>query len=217
MFAENQLLKTTEAAVVAGVDVQNVNKLIDDDILPKELFVQNDARRVLPGGCAAINFYFHSADILDAVERRRAIRLLAPRLSELWWSSFANNLKQDWTLHNRFVTIDFKDVLADTWNRLHRLAAAHDAVVSDPHILSGTPVIKGTRVPVYAVAAQVAAGVSPERIREDYPSLEDEKIELAAIYAKANPLRGRPSSFRVKLPQGAKLNARQSFRSGKAV
>lgn len=217
MLAESQLLKTTEAAVVAGVDVQNVNKLIDDDILPKELFVQNDGRRVLPGGCAAINFYFHTADILDAMERRRAIRLLTPRLRDLLWSSFARNLEQDWTLHNRFVTINFRDVLADTWDRLHRLAAAHEAVISDPHILSGTPVIKGTRVPVYAVAAQVASGVQPERILEDYPSLDDEKIELAAIYAKANPPRGRPTFFRVKLPQGTKLNARQSFRGGKAV
>ncbi|TIV13779.1 MAG: hypothetical protein E5V95_32920 [Mesorhizobium sp.] len=72
MLAQSQLLKTTEAAVVAGVDVQTVNKLIDEDILPKELFVQNDGRRGLPGGCAAINFHIHTAGILDAMERRRA-------------------------------------------------------------------------------------------------------------------------------------------------
>lgn len=216
MLAENQLLRTTEAAVVAGVDVQNVNKLIDEDILPKELFVQNDGRRVLPGGCAAISFYFQSADILEATERRRAIRLLMPRLRDLSWTSSAGNLEQDWTLHNRFVTIDFRHVLTGMWDRLHRLTIARDAVVSDPHVLGGTPVIKGTRVPVYAVAAQVAAGVPQERIREDYPSLDDEKIELAAIYAKANPPRGRPASSRIKLPQGAKLDARKSF-PGKAV
>lgn len=217
MPAESELLKTTEAALVAGVDVQNVNKLIDEDILPKELFDQSDGRRVLPGGCAAINFYIHTAGILDAMERRRAIRLLSPRLRELLWSSPARDLERDWKVHNHFVTIDFKRVLAETWNRLHRLAAAHDAVASDPHILGGTPVLKGTRVPVYAVAAQVAAGVPLERIREDYPSLDDEKIELATIYAKANPPRGRPSPSRVKLPQGTKLNARRSFRGGKAL
>ncbi|RUW81788.1 MAG: DUF433 domain-containing protein [Mesorhizobium sp.] len=216
MLAQSKLLRTTEAAVVAGVDVQNVNKLIDDDILPKELFDQSDGRRVLPGGCVAINFYIHTAGILDAMERRRAIRLLSPRLRQLVWSNLAGDLEQDWTVHNQFVTIDFKSVFAETWNRLHRLAAAHDTVASDPHILGGTPVLKGTRVPVYAVAAQVAAGVPLERIREDYPSLDDEKIELAAIYAKANPPRGRPSPSRVKLPQGAKLNAHRSFRGGKA-
>jgi len=213
MLTESQLLRTTEAAVVAGVDVQHVNKLIDDDILPKELFVQKDGRGVLPGGCAAISFYLLSADILDATERRRTIRLLTPRLRDLLWTSFARNLEQDWTVHNRFVTIDFRTVLADTWDRRRKLTLAHKAVVSDPHILGGTPVIKGTRVPVYTVAAQLAAGLPPERIREDYPSLDDKKIELAAIYAKANPPRGRPSSSRVKLPQGAKLEARRSIRS----
>lgn len=54
-------------------------------------------------------------------------------------------------------------------------------------------------------------------LREDYPSLDGEKIELAAIYAKANPPRGRPSPSRVKLLLGAKLNTRRSFCREKAL
>ncbi len=70
MLTESHFLKTTEAAVVADVEVENVNKLIDNHILPDELFVQNGGRRVLPGGCVAINFY--------ALERQH---------SELHWES----------------------------------------------------------------------------------------------------------------------------------
>lgn len=42
--------------------------------------------------------------------------------------------------------------------RLRRLAQARQMVVEDPKILSGTPVIKGTRVPLYDVAAAVDLG-----------------------------------------------------------
>ena len=35
---------------------------------------------------------------------------------------------------------------------------AQDAVVSDPEILGGVPVLRGTRVPAHDVAASVAAG-----------------------------------------------------------
>jgi uncharacterized protein (DUF433 family) len=218
MLPETQLLKTTEAAVVAGVDVHNVNKLIDDDILPNELFVLGNGRRVWPGGCAAVSFYFRAAGILDAHERRRTIRFLTPRLRDLdlWTSHFASQLKEDWTVHNRFVTIDFAAILSDTAKRLDKLTAAREAVVADPAILSATPVIKGTRVPVYAVAAKVAAGTPVEQILEDYPSIDKKKIELAAIYAKANPPRGRPSD-RLRLPQGATPSSRHSFPRRKAV
>ena len=52
--------------------------------------------------------------------------------------------------------------------------------------------MRGTRVPVHDVAASVAAGLPTDRILAAYPSLDADKIELAAIYAEANPARGRP-------------------------
>lgn len=65
--------------------------------------------------------------------------------------------------------------------------AARDAVVSDPEILGGAPVLRGTRVPVHDVAASVAAGVPLDRILATYPSLDAEGIALATIYAEACP------------------------------
>jgi uncharacterized protein (DUF433 family) len=64
------------------------------------------------------------------------------------------------------------------------------------------PLIRGTRVPVYDVAASVAAGIPIERILSAYPGIDREKVELAAIFAEANPPRGRPRS-RGELPKGA--------------
>ena len=65
-------------------------------------------------------------------------------------------------------------------------------VIENPEILSGTPVIKGTRIPVYDIAALFDSGTPMERILKSYPSLKKWQIELASLYARAVPPRGRP-------------------------
>jgi uncharacterized protein (DUF433 family) len=57
-------------------------------------------------------------------------------------------------------------------------------------------------VPVYDVAASVSASIPIERILSAYPTLDREQVELAAIFAEANPPRGRPRA-RAELPKGA--------------
>lgn len=70
-----------------------------------------------------------------------------------------------------------------------RLASlVHDLVTTDPEILGGMPVIKGTRVPVYDVAASMKAGISRDRILAAYPTIKDQHLDLAVAYAEANPL-----------------------------
>jgi uncharacterized protein (DUF433 family) len=68
--------------------------------------------------------------------------------------------------------------------------------------LSGTPVILGTRIPVYDIAASLSAGIPTERILRAFPALDAEKIELAKIYTAANPPRGRPRAH-VERPAGS--------------
>lgn len=49
-------------------------------------------------------------------------------------------------------------------------------VVEGPEILSGTPVIKGTRVPVYDIAAAIDSGTPMDRILKSYPSLKTGRL-----------------------------------------
>jgi uncharacterized protein (DUF433 family) len=70
-----------------------------------------------------------------------------------------------------------------------------EAIVSDPEILGGMPVIKGTRVLVYDVAASVKAGISRDRILSAYPTIKEHDLDLAVAYAEANPLQGRDRRF----------------------
>jgi uncharacterized protein (DUF433 family) len=48
---------------------------------------------------------------------------------------------------------------------------ASDLIVRDPGILGGRPVFRGTRVPVDALFANLADGLSLDEILESYPTV----------------------------------------------
>jgi uncharacterized protein (DUF433 family) len=195
-------LTATEAAVVAHVSVRDVNRAIDERILPAGFFRAGAERNVLAAGCPLIAFYFESAERLTSKERLWAIERAGPRLKKSGASAALRD--EDWTFRDEFLSIDLAPFVRRTSERLARLAQARAAVVASADVLGGTAVIRGTRVPVYDVAASVAAGIPPERILAAYPSLDAEKIELAAIYAQATPPRGRPRRAAAR-PKGAKV------------
>ena len=74
--------------------------------------------------------------------------------------------------------------------------------------MRGTPVFKGTRIPVDLVADMLAQGATAEEILEGYPTLNEERSPLRPLYMRAFPRRGRPS----RRPwQGEKARGRKSF------
>ena len=93
-------------------------------------------------------------------------------------------------------------------NQLKKLARIEEMVISDPEIMRGTPVFKGTRIPVDLVADMLAQGATADEILEGYPTLSKEKIAMAPLYMRAFPRRGRPS----RRPwQGKKARGRKSY------
>jgi len=58
-----------------------------------------------------------------------------------------------------------------------------ERIESDPGILLGKPVIKGTRIPVYLILELLGAGYSPEKVVETYPSLTLDDVKAAIQYA----------------------------------
>jgi uncharacterized protein (DUF433 family) len=184
MTTQIEVLTATETAVVAGVSVRDVNRIIDERILPETFYSTESVRSFRVDACALISFYFHAADRLTSEERQRTI-MAASSLS-LEWKGGKNCLIQD-----DFLTVNLFSFLKSAHDRLARLSKARDLVVMDEDVLGGTPVIKGTRVPVYDVAASMETGISMKRILSAYPGLDEKAVELAALYAEANPQRGR--------------------------
>ena len=58
-------------------------------------------------------------------------------------------------------------------------------ITTDPKILAGKPVIKGTRIPVYLVLNLLAKGYTPEKIIKTYPQLTKRDIKAVLEYAQA--------------------------------
>jgi len=90
------------------------------------------------------------------------------------------------------VTVDVGPIAQDVETGLDLLAKAKAIVVSDKGILSGTPCIAGTRIPVHDLADMLSNGDAPAAILTAYPQLSSELLDLAAAYAQAYPRRGRP-------------------------
>ena len=185
MEAIMEHLTTTEAAVAAGVSLPQVNRVIDERILPDDWYSTSPTRTVRTDACLLISFYFETADWLTASARLQTIRNAVAH-GHTWeqWKNYA--------VDDHFLTVRFADLWKSVDGRLRKLMAAEEMVVEDPEILSGTAVIRGTRVPVQIVAALFDAGTPMERILKSYPSLTELQVELASIYAKAVPQRGRP-------------------------
>ncbi len=58
-----------------------------------------------------------------------------------------------------------------------------DRIQTDPEIMRGKPVIKGTRITVELVLRRLADGVSVDELLEAYPHLERSDILAAFQYA----------------------------------
>ena len=58
-----------------------------------------------------------------------------------------------------------------------------DRIVSDPNVLGGKPIIKGTRISVEMVMEWIASGASRDDILKSYPHLSKEEVQQVAGYA----------------------------------
>jgi uncharacterized protein (DUF433 family) len=91
------------------------------------------------------------------------------------------------------VEIDVGRLVGDVMARTEKYRADRDAfIVVDDAIKGGTPVIRGTRMTVYAVLGRIEHGDTVEEILADNPDLTRDALEAAIIYARTHPLVGRP-------------------------
>lgn len=58
----------------------------------------------------------------------------------------------------------------------------HDRITWDPKIMSGKPVIKGTRIPVETILRWLGKGVTQEELTAEY-LLSPEDVRAAQVFA----------------------------------
>lgn len=76
--------------------------------------------------------------------------------------------------------------------RLGKLARLRHLVAVDRHLQGGAPTFRGTRIMVRHLAGLVRNRVARQEIAEDFPQVTDEMLELAVLYDRLYPQRGRP-------------------------
>jgi uncharacterized protein (DUF433 family) len=95
---------------------------------------------------------------------------------------------------SRVLRVAMTENAADVAKRAFDYVRLREKFVEvDPGRMGGTPVIRGTRVPVRTLAQLVEGGESPKALKEDYPHIPEEAYDVAVLWAKGNPRRGRPA------------------------
>jgi uncharacterized protein (DUF433 family) len=179
MRPHDTLFTTTEAAVLTGLPLKAVNNAIDKKTV--SAVAGKEGGRLLDA----------RALVSLAIERRLADRV-APELRRQVFEALAEAPRNVVSLEGGLLKIDLREPRRELATSLRQLRRAKHLVVSDPEIMGGDPVFRGTRLPVHMVAELLAKGSTQAELLEAYPRLTDEMIRVAPIYAAAYPLRGRP-------------------------
>ena len=198
-----------EAACLSGLSRRDIDRVIDERIVPDAMLAGGEVRMITTAACALARFYFETAATLTAVTRRRIVtnmseRLLAQRAATPGKRIDLGRL----TFDEGVIHVEFAGFLRDVIAARKRLMGAEKLIISDDEILGGEPVFKGTRVPVRQVAAALAAGESAQRVRDAYPAISDAMLAAAPAWARAHPARGRPPGVASAIA-GAKLKSRR--------
>jgi uncharacterized protein (DUF433 family) len=178
MQRHDTLFTTTEAAVLTGLSLKAVNNAIDRNTVT-----------AVPGREGGRFLHAHALVSLW-VERRLSARIATPELRRKVFDALAEAPRDVVSLEDGLIKIDLRQPRREIAASMRDLRRARRMVLTDPEILGGDPVFRGTRVPVHLIAQLVAQGSEPEQLIESYPRLSAEMIRLAPIYANAYPLRG---------------------------
>jgi len=200
--SENRWIPLAQAAAAAGATVRDINRVIDEHLLPDDMILSKPSRSLSVWGCMLARFYFASSAALTKEERLATIGQIAEALKG------APGLVPNLLVRHGFISIDLGMFQAETMKELDLMISAEEQIHSDPEILGGEPVFKGTRIPVYAVVASLAAGEDATTLRRAYPALDDDKLAAAKAYVDSHPRRGRPPA-RVRPQDGTVVSTRR--------
>ena len=186
-----------EAACVTGVPLRQVHRIIDAGVLGSAAARREGSRIVHRDGLVSLKLAHETTALFTLDARRRLVRFLLGH-------------PEAESARVRDVSVDVRSMREEVRSALSRLARARETIAADEAVLSGTPCIRGTRIPAHDIAEMLANGDEVGAIRDAWPVLTEEQIEAAALYARAYPRRGRPRNAPV-------WRSRKSVASGEAA
>jgi uncharacterized protein (DUF433 family) len=190
------LLTRREAAHIAGVSVRALDKAVEEQIVRPS---RRAGQALLPVEDVAVVALLREIPVSLPVATKQRIRSWLRALDPAMVGS-------EFEL-SAALRVSYTQSVADVVDRLNEYVRLREAYIArDPGVMGGEPVIRGSRVPVRSLARQIELGEDPDVLREDYPHIPAEAFEAAALWAAANPRRGRPvgrrSGSRTRIGRG---------------
>jgi uncharacterized protein (DUF433 family) len=174
----------SQVSAVTGLPLPAVHKAIEYKLIrPKWVREGHSVQRLLSGSQAIyLRLEARGLRSLPLAARRRVARAVEqnPGIDVMAVSE------------GGVILIQCKSARKEVEAGLRRLTEARRMVESDSEVMRGAPVYRGTRIPVQTIADMLSQGTTVAEILEGYPALTREKVELAPMYVKAFPRRGRP-------------------------
>jgi uncharacterized protein (DUF433 family) len=173
-----------QASAVANLPLPAVHKLIERHLIrPRRLRTGRSIQRMLS-----------REQVLYLRLEAEGVRLLPIAARRAIAKKIESSPEIDFVVltEGSALLIQVKSVRHELDQELKKLERAEKMITCDPEIMRGTPVYRGTRIPVELIADMLSQGATPEEILEGYPALDREKVELAPLYVQAFPRRGRP-------------------------
>ena len=187
-----RLYTPAEAGAVSGLKLKAVHNAIDKHIVEPvgkaHLAAIGKVNRVGPRfltgeDLVRLRVWRGVGDTLSAERRQRLFVAIAAQPS-------AKTVQAD-----ELLIVDVGKARKQVDRGVRDLEAAEALVAKDKGTLGGEPVFKGTRIPVYGIAAMLDAGATVKDLLAGYPKLTERMLDLARIWAAAHPRRGRPKSL----------------------
>jgi uncharacterized protein (DUF433 family) len=176
------LLTRREAAHIAGLSVRALDKAVEEQIVRPS---RRAGQALLPVEDVAVVALLREIPISLPVATKQRIRSWLRALDPAMVGS-------EFEL-SAALRVSYTQSVADVVDRLNEYVRLRETYIArDPDVMGGEPVIRGSRVPVRSLARQIELGEDPDVLREDYPHIPAEASEAAALWAAANPRRGRP-------------------------
>jgi uncharacterized protein (DUF433 family) len=183
--SDSPLFTPAEAAVLTRLSLKAVNNAIDKNLVPAV---------VRPGTSDSGRFVDQRGLLALVLEYRLANRFFPELRRRLFDALASSPRKAVLSVDEGLVKVDLQQPRRDLAASLRELRRARSLVVTDPNILGGDPVFRGTRVPVHSIAAMLEQGSTEADILKGYPRLTPQMVRLAPVFAQAYPIRGRPRS-----------------------
>lgn len=211
---------TAEAAFIAGLSDREMNRVMDEHIVPDTLFRLDNGRRFARLAAAFARFYFGTEGQFVATLRRQILEELTRRVEQrgdknLVFAMVRMPKDVDWCVTLPYARIDVSTFIQDAVDRVRQVEQADALVHVDPELMDGLPVFAGTRVPVEAIMSSLDKGIGKARLVSSYPFLTDEHIAAARTYVRVHPKRGRPRRLSEANPSWA-VKSSHKVRAAKA-